>query len=329
MLGPVTVQPGQHETDHRPVTRKHATIHRDGFFCTKSWGYTRKEITSCMCVPPSCLTESLRVSLTRRGKYETESFQSTDLHTLMKPAIIGGNWFFFPLLRLSYNWVWTSSSGELIDLGLNSSLFSLENNYAVIGRAEENRWPPPPILHPSPLLPPVCYERNHFCCHLQSVPNNSLCFTEWEGGVRWKMSSGEVHEGVKLQTPLCPQPRASKGISSFIDRAAEFLVAAAAAVPTTSSSSLDCFCFQVTSYLLLLNFFNFSGLVVWRQKASPSAALWEMYINLSRETIQKKHIEGFSLSCSVGDTDPVNAPPPPPPPMQLHQMNNQINVLVH
>lgn len=35
----------------------------------------------------------------------------------------------------------------------------------------------------------------------------------------WKMSPSEVHEGVKLQTPLCPRPCASKGISSFIDRA--------------------------------------------------------------------------------------------------------------
>lgn len=159
---------------------------------------------------------------------------------------------------------------------------------------------------PSP--PSVCYERNHFCCHPQSVPNNSLCFTEWEGGVRWKMSSGEVHEGVKLQTPLCPQPRASKGISSFIDRAAEFLVAAAAAGPPHPPPALIAFVSR-SPPIYCCNFFNFSGLVVWRQKASPSAALWEMYINLSRETIQKKHIECFSLSCSAGDTDPVNAPP--------------------
>lgn len=90
----------------------------------------------------------------------------------------------------------------------------------MIGQAEESHWPPPPI--PFPLsLPSVCDERNHFCRHLQSVPNNSLCFTEWKGGVIWKMSCSEVHEGVKLQTPLCPRPCASKGISSFIDRAAE------------------------------------------------------------------------------------------------------------
>lgn len=55
------------------------------------------------------------------------------------------------------------------------------------------------------------------------------------------------------------------------------------------------------------NFSNFSGLVVWRQKTLASRALWEMYINLHRETTQKKHIEIFSLSCSVGDTQPVNA----------------------
>lgn len=227
------------------------------------------------------------------------------------------NWWeliFFPLLWLSYNWVWTSSSGELIDLGLNSSLFSLENNYAVIGRAEENRWPPPPILHPSPLLPPVCYERNHFCCHLQSVPNNSLCFTEWEGGVRWKMSSSEVHEGVKLQTPLCPQPRASKGISSFIDRAAEFLVAAAAAVPTTSSSSLDCFCFQVTSYLLLQLFQFLRACCMKTEGIAISGSLGNVHKPQQGDNTKETHwrlltfmLSGRHRSCQR----PPTSPPPP------------------
>lgn len=95
----------------------------------------------------------------------------------MKPAIIGHNWFFSLALWLSYNWVWTSSNEGLIDSGLNSSLFSSNNNYAAMGRAEEIGWPPPP-LPPSPF---VCYERNHFCCLLQSVPNDSLRIAEREG----------------------------------------------------------------------------------------------------------------------------------------------------
>lgn len=43
----------------------------------------------------------------------------------MKAAIIGQNWFFFP----GHDWVWSSSGAELIDLCLNSTLFSSENNY--------------------------------------------------------------------------------------------------------------------------------------------------------------------------------------------------------
>lgn len=89
----------------------------------------------------------------RRGKYQTESSKSADLHTLMKPTIIGHNWFFSPSLSLwlSYNWLWTPSNGGLIDSRLNSSLFSSNNNYAAIWRALANQRPPPP-LPPSPFL---------------------------------------------------------------------------------------------------------------------------------------------------------------------------------
>lgn len=53
----------------------------------------------------------------------------------MKAAIIGQNWFFF----LGHDWVWSSSGAELIDLCLNSTLFSSENNYlqrlGLVGRS--------------------------------------------------------------------------------------------------------------------------------------------------------------------------------------------------
>lgn len=67
------------------------------------------------------------------------------------------------------------------------------------------------------------------------------------------MSCEQVHEGVR--------PRGSQTISALIDTAAApslmvavaVVVAAAARGPllSTSSCSLDCFCFQVTSYLSL------------------------------------------------------------------------------
>lgn len=74
------------------------------------------------------------------------------------------------------------------------------------------------------------------------------------------MSSGGVHEGVKLQTPLCPQLRASKGISSFIDRAAECVVAAAGG-PQHPPLALIAFVSR-SPPIYCCTFFNFSGLVV-------------------------------------------------------------------
>lgn len=123
------------------------------------------------------------------------------------------------------------------------------------------------------------------------------------------MSSGEVHEGVKLQTPLCPQPRASKGISPFIDSAAEFLVAAAAAGPSPSSSSLDCFCFQVTSYLWLQLFQFLRACCMKTEGIAISSSPGNVHKTSARggggdtkETHRK-----LLVSCSVGDTAPVNA----------------------
>lgn len=168
----------------------------------------------------------------------------------MKATIIGHNWFFPSLsLWLSYNWLWTPSNGELIDSGLNSSLF---NNYAAIGRAAENRRPPPPPPPPPPLF--LFVMRGIISAVLSNLsPTIHRTLLSGKVAAGWKMSPSEVHEGVKLQTPLCPRPCASKGISSFIDRAGWMSGSRRRRrhPPATSSSSPDCFCFQVTSYLLL------------------------------------------------------------------------------
>lgn len=133
----------------------------------------------------------------------------------MKATIIGHNWFFPSLsLWLSYNWLWTPSNGELIDSGLNSSLF---NNYAAIGRAAENRRPPPPPPPPPLFLFVMRGIISAVLSNLSPTIHRALLSGKVAAG--WKMSPSEVHEGVKLQTPLCPRPCASKGISSFIDRA--------------------------------------------------------------------------------------------------------------
>lgn len=64
------------------------------------------------------------------------------------------------------------------------------------------------------------------------------------------------------------------------------------------------------------NFSNFSGLVVWRQKASPPAALWEMYIKLSRENTKETHWNLLTFMLS-GRRSSCQRPPPTNP----HQCN--------
>jgi len=166
-------------------------------------------------------------SLTRRGKHETgRRHGASDLHTVMKRAVIGQNWLFF-LLWLSYNWVWSSSNGELIDLWLNSSLFGLKNNYAVIGRRRRaadllqsfsicsNCWLLSEKVEAHEKCPPARYMKV-WNCRLLFALGPSLrryFFFYWQRG--WISAW--------WRPPLLTPP----------------------------PSSPDCFCFQVTSYLLL------------------------------------------------------------------------------
>lgn len=74
------------------------------------------------------------------------------------------------------------------------------------------------------------------------------------------MSPAQVHEGVKLQTPLWP--RHSESISSGIDSVAgSGADGGRRGPPPPLAGGPDCFCFQVTSYLLL-HFSNFSELLM-------------------------------------------------------------------
>lgn len=61
--------------------------------------------------------------------------------------------------------------------------------------------------------------------------------------------------------PSCPW--ASQAISFFIDRVAEFHLDGSSRSRPSIFLHLDCFCFQVTSYLLL-QLFQFLGACVWR-----------------------------------------------------------------
>lgn len=175
--------------------------------------------------------------------------------------------------------------------------------------------------HPRPLPPTRLFvmRGNHFCCHPQSVPGDSLCLTEWGGGVRWKMSSAGVHEGVKLQTPLCPRTRASKGISSLYWQSGRIPYGCSrrrSPGPPPSSCSPDCFCFQVTSCLRRQLFPISQGLVVWsREVLPPRVPPWEMYINLgtkgTRQPPPPQHLT-FMLGRRRGSPSAVQTSTPPP-----------------
>lgn len=187
---------------------------------------------------------------------------ASDLHSLMNLAC---NWSGLILFLL-----WLSLSFfRWIDLWLNSSLFSLDNNYVVM----QSRGPGSGAA--------VCYQTNH----LQSF-----------SGLTWKMSCAQLHEGVKLPTPLCPRPCASEGISSFIDSVAGSPADGGCRHPPPALIAFV----SRSPPIYRCNFSNFSGLVVWRQKA-----VWETHAEQTREM------------CSLS------------PPPQLHQSNHQINVWLH
>lgn len=193
------------------------------------------------------------------------------------------------------------------------------------GRAGEIRWPPPP---PPPTLPycllweesfllssPICPQRFMARCWARRLELDEKC------------PPSEVHEGVKLQTPLCPRPCASKGISSFIDRAGWM----SAGRPATSSSSPDCFCFQVTSYLLLQLFQFLRACCMKTESFGISRSLGNVHKpQLKDNPREKKNKKSLNVSSFHARWASQILPPPLPlPPMRLHQMNNQRNVRVH
>lgn len=201
----------------------------------------------------------------------------------MKPTIIGHNWFFPSLsLWLSYNWLWTPSNGELIDSGLNSSLF---NNYAAIGRAEQNQWPPPTttffvcllweesFLLSSPIWPQRFIAR----CWAGRLQLDEKCpparyMKVWN--CRLLFALGRVPQKVFLL---------------LLTERAECLAAAAAAnPPATSSSSPDCFCFQVTSYLLLQLFQFLRACCMKTEGFCGSRSLGNVHKALLKDNPKKK-----------------------------------------
>lgn len=87
----------------------------------------------------------------------------------------------------------------------------------------------------------------------------------------------------------------------------------AAAAEPTSPSILDCFCFQVTSYLLL-QLFQF----LRARCMKTEGARWEMHINLRRAPTQRKHFKSSHFHAQRRRWA-----------RRLHQSNNQINAVVH
>lgn len=190
----------------------------------------------------------------------------------------------------------------------------------MIGKTEAKCWPPRLIT----LIAGIFSEGNNPGRRRKYVRmvEQFIVWLSEKSGVTWKMSSDGVHEGVKLQTTFCPEPCASKGISCFIDRVAGFHLDGVCGEWPRCSRNLPPTLIAFLSRsppIYCSNFSNFSGLVVWRDVASPS--LWKC-LN------KKPHIQICSQSCLVGNTHPVIANREAPP-IQVHQMNNQINVLLH
>lgn len=152
------------------------------------WNKALGPVTCCK--PPRLLEFLSAVRASRRGEYETGSPQSADLHTLMKAAIIGHNWFFSLSLWLSHNWVWTSPTGGVIDSGLNSSLFSSNNNYAAIWtcKGDPLTSPPPPLPPPPP--PPLLFVMRGIISAVFSnlSPTIHGALLSEKVGAGWKMS---------------------------------------------------------------------------------------------------------------------------------------------
>lgn len=123
----------------------------------------------------------------------------------------------------------------------------------------------------------------------------------------------------------------------FIDRVGGFLVAAAAAAAAGPAA------FLVQPWLLLFpghllsataTFSNFSGPCCMKQQASLlSVPPWEVYINLDTKGTRQIRLTPPPHFHALWATQiPIDAhthPKPSPLQTQLHQMNNQIKVLVH
>lgn len=222
------------------------------------------------------------------------------------------NWWeliFFFLLWLSYNWVWTSSRGELIDLRLNSGLFSLDNNYAPTGWAEENRWPPPPIVFASPLLLPLFVMRGIISAaihNLSQTIHRVLLSEKVELDEKCPPARYMKVWNCRLLFALSRVPQ-----KVFLLLLTERLNFWWLLLPLAHHVLLQPWLLLFPGHLLSIaaTFSISQGLLYEDRRPRHQRLRWETYINLSRETIQKKHIERFSLSCSAGDTDLAEAPP--------------------
>lgn len=194
---------------------------------------------------------------------------------------------------------WLSLTSFLIDLCLNSTLFPL---YTIImlscsdWMCRERRWPPHPIpSHLSPLcllweesflLPPSIHPTAHGVSLGEKVESHEKCPAARYMKV-WNC---------RLLFALGPVPQ-KVFLLLLTERLNLRLMAAAAAAPRPPPALIAFVSRSPPIYCC--NFSNFSGLVVWRQKA---AALWEMYIKL-----RTKETRGELLSVTLTDPDATSS----------------------
>ncbi len=120
----------------------------------------------------------------------------------------------------------------------------------------------------------VGYERTHLCRRVQSVPNSSLCVSEFHEKCPAASDMKVWNCRLLFALGLVPQKLFLLLLTERPDGCCRRSPRPPAALIAFVSRSPPIYC---------CNFSNFSGLIVWRQKAPASAALWEMYIKLRWE----------------------------------------------
>lgn len=176
--------------------------------------------------------------------------------------------------------------------------------------AEVSLWPPPPITF-SP--PPVCYPRNHLQTVGWLLVNEIVNAHEKCPPARYMKVWN-----CRLLFALSPVPQ-KLFLLLLTARLNLSLMAATDTPPNRPSWSLDCFCFQVTSYLLLQLFQFLRACCMKTEGAGVTGSPGNIHKPQQRNDTEETEKPCQFHACWA--TRMLQT--------RLHQSNNQIKVLLH